>query len=433
MTTESARPSPGGPAARPGLGLLVLAVVLVGLNLRGPIVGIPPLIDQISSDLDLTGTTAGLVTSVPLICFAVGSPLVALLTRRVGLDRAVLLSLVLLGVSVALRPWGGLVTLLLGTVGVGLAITVGNVVVPVLVRRDAGGRTKEVMAASTSSYGVGAALAVAVAVPVAAVVGWRGSTALLAVLVVLALVVWLVRMRRAAAAPAAGPAAGPTAGPARAVPGPAARPGRADGRGPAARPSVWTQPAAWWLALFFGLQSTLFYSSSAWLPPLVADQAGVTTATAGTAVSLFHLLGIAGTLAVPTLLARLGNARRVAVTVAAGWAVLLAGLLLVPGLWLAWVLVGGVAQGAGIGLGLTLVAVRPVDADYGRSVSAMVQGAGYGLAAVGPVLVGWSHAVTDGWATPVLILLAAAALMGVAGLRAGEDAPIGARRGVPHG
>jgi CP family cyanate transporter-like MFS transporter len=400
-----------------GLGLLVVATVLIGLNLRGPIVGIPPLIDEISADLGLSATTAGLITSLPLVCFAVGSPVVAVLAHRFGLDRTILASLVLLGAAIALRPWDGLVALLAGTVLVGAAITVGNVLVPVLVRRDGDGHVKSIMAASTSSYGVGGALAAAVAVPMSGQLGWRGATASLAVLVAVAVVVWAVRMRLTRAARVAAGAHGAAAGPAAAA--------RQAPSSAQHRPSAWTQRSAWWLAAFFGLQATLFYSVSAWLPSLLVQSASVSPATGGTAVSLFHLLGIAGTLAVPALIRGLGDARRVGVVIAVGWLVLLVGVLVLPHLWLPWVLVGGLAQGAGIGLGLTLVAERPVDADYGRSVSAMVQGAGYALAALGPILVGWAHGVTDSWTVPVTILVALAVGLGLSGLRAGEDRTIG--------
>ncbi|WP_448072233.1 MFS transporter [Georgenia yuyongxinii] len=420
-------PSRAPQARRPGgVAMLVVATVLIGLSLRGPIVGVPPLIGRVGADLGLTGTTAGLITSLPLVCFAVGSPLVALVARRLGLDRTLLIALVVLGLAIALRPWAGLPLLLAGTVLVGMAITVGNVLLPVLVRRDAAGRTKAVMAASTSSYGLGAALAAAVAVPMAGSLGWRGATASLAVLVAVALVVWLLRTRHGGAEAGRGAATGPPAVPGAARPVAAAS-GATVGRGAAApRPGVWRMPSAWWLALFFGLQAALFYSVSAWLPPMLVDEAGVSEATAGTGVSLFHLLGIVGTLAVPALMSWFGDARRVALTIAAGWAVLLLGVVLVPGPWVLWVVVGGVAQGAGIGLGLTLVAVRPVDVDYGRSLSAMVQGAGYGLAAVGPVLIGWLAARTEGWAVPVTVLVVAAVGLGLVGLFAGDERPIGA-------
>lgn len=389
-----------------GLGLLVVAVVLVGLNLRGPIVGIPPLLATIQDDLAMAPATAGLLTSLPLIAFAVLSPFVSGLVRRLGVDHTLLLALLMLGAAVALRPWAGVSGLLVGTAAVGIAITVGNVVVPVLVRRDAGRYVPQVMAASTGSYGVGQTMAVYLAVPVAALAGWRWSITLPAVLVVLAVVVWLVRMRLT------GTPRTPEV-PLRQTPD-------------TGWAHVWRLGPAWWLAVFFGLQALMFYTTSTWAPTQLVATTGMSELTAGTAVAIFHLVGIGGTFLVPALLRWTGDARRVGAGVAIGWLVYFAGLYALPAGWAAWMVLGGVVQGAGIGLGLTLVAMRPVDASYGRHVSGMVQGVGYGLAAVGPVVIGWLADVTGGWAGPTTVMLGCAAAMVVAARQAGQSRPIGA-------
>lgn len=392
-------------AAPGGLGLLVVAVVLIGLNLRAPVVGVTPLLEQISADLALSPAQAGLLTSLPLLSFAVLSPFVGDLARRLGVDRTLLLTLAVLAAATALRPWGGTAGLLVGTAVVGVAITVGNVVVPVLVRRDAPGHVSQVMALSTSSYGVGQGLATLVAVPLAAVVGWRGSITVPAALVVLALAVWALRMR-------AGTTTGGTA-----VPTPTSAPPHGWAR-------VWREGEAWWLAAYFGAQAALFYSAATWWPTQLRAAAGLSEETAGTAVSVFHLVGIAGTLAVPVAVRLLGR-RTFAVTVGLLWAVFFGGVALLPEAWAGWAVLGGLTQGAGIGLGLTLVAVRPVDAAYGRYVSGMVQGVGYALAAVGPVLVGWLAQASGGWGLPSVVLLGAGLLMAAAGVRAGADRPLG--------
>jgi len=420
---SAGRAALGGTASR--IGPLLVAIVLVGLNLRAPIVGVPPLIPALSAELSLTGSAAGLLTSLPLLCFAVVSPLVVLLVRRVGLDRALLLSLLLLGLATALRPWGSFGVLLAGTALVGVAITVGNVLVPIAVRRDAGRRTAVVMAASTSSYGVGQGVAAVLAVPVANEVGWRSAMALLALPAAVAALGWLLYARRRGGISASRPTAPPAPAP--------AQPGSGSGAPPAgsshqhtARPPVWRVGDAWWLALFFGLQAALFYSASTWLPALLSAEVGTTDELAGTALSLFHLIGIAGTLAVPLLLRALGGAVRSGVVIALAWCAFFVGVAVAPGAWPVLVVLGGLAQGAGIGLGMTLIAMRPVDADYGRGLSALVQSAGYAVAAVGPVALGWVHGTSGSWALVMWICAAGAAVMTLAAVRAGAERPIGA-------
>src|SRR5699024_11292916 len=79
---------------------------------------------------------AGLLTSLPVFCLGIGAAVVAGVARRFGLNRVMTLSLLLLTVFVAARPFTGAAGMLIATAGIGLAITAGNVLLPVVVRRD---------------------------------------------------------------------------------------------------------------------------------------------------------------------------------------------------------------------------------------------------------------------------------------------------------
>lgn len=412
------RPRAGAPP--PGLVPLTVVVVLIGLNLRSPVVGVPPLLTTIAEDLGLSAAVSALLISVPLACFALLSPAVGVLARRLGNDRTVLLGLLVLAAALAVRPLGGLGLLLGGTVAVGVAITIGNVLVPVLVRHQAGPRTPAVMAASTSSYGVGQGLATLVAVPLALVVGWRGSLAAPSVMALVAAVAWWVWMGSAArrellafSASASGLA-------------------RGGGRPVAVAPRRWSDPwreaGSWWVAAYFGLQAALFYSAGTWLPAQLVDDAGLGRAAAGGAVSIFHLVGIIGTLAVPLMIRWWGGTRTPAIVIGASWALFFAGMLASATWWPLWMTLGGLAQGAGIGLALTLVAVRPADIEHGRHVSGMVQGVGYAAAAVSAILIGdWAQS-SGSWSGPTLALLVGGVAMAAIGYFAGSARPLGERR-----
>lgn len=424
--TSAPRGAPGGPAGPERLGLLVLAVILVGLTLRSPIVGVPPVLGAISAELAFSPTTAALLTSLPLLAFALLSPAVPQLMRRLGVDLTLLLCLVLLGAAILLRPWVGAAGLLIGTLAVGAAITMGNVVIPVLVRRDAGEKVPQVMAASTSAYGLGQAVAAVAAVPVAVLAGWRWAISLPGLFVVLALVVWVLRMRVAGVAGARGMTAGWQASGAS---GAAGSSGASPAPGPGARAEaggdVWRESGAWWLAVFFGMQSLLFYTGATWMPAQLVESGGLSEATAGTALSIFHLIGIAGTLLVPSMLRISGDARIVGAGIGAGWFLFFAGLQTVPELWPLLMVLGGLVQGAGIGLSLTLIAMRPVDLTFGRQLSGMVQGVGYAISATGPVLVGVIHEVTRSWWWGTGMLLLCSLVMVAAAWQAGRSSPLG--------
>ncbi|MGQ7787581.1 MFS transporter [Nesterenkonia sp. K-15-9-6] len=417
------RGASGGPAGPERLGLLVLAVILVGLTLRSPLVGVPPVLGAISAELAFSPTTAALLTSLPLLAFALLSPAVPQLMRRLGVDLTLLLCLVLLGAAILLRPWVGAAGLLLGTLAVGAAITMGNVVIPVLVRRDAGEKVPQVMAASTSAYGLGQAVAAGAAVPVAVLAGWRWAISLPGVFVVLALVVWVLRMRVVGGAGSSGLTAGRQASGAAGSSGASPAPGagaRAEAGG-----AVWRESGAWWLAVFFGMQSLLFYTGATWMPAQLVESGGLSEAAAGTALSIFHLIGIAGTLLVPSMLSISGDARIVGAGIGAGWFLFFAGLQTVPELWPLLMVLGGLVQGAGIGPSLTLIAMRPVDLAFGRQLSGMVQGVGYAISATGPVVVGMIHEVTRSWWWGTGMLLLCSSVMVAAAWQAGRSSPLG--------
>lgn len=390
-----------------GRWLLFGAVVAVGLNLRGPIVAVAPVLDDVQRELRITETAAGLLTAVPVLCFAAVSPFVAGLARRIGSNPTVAVSTVALALGVAVRPWGGFALMLAGTLLMGAAIAGNNVLLPAIARRDFA-RPGRVLSAVTTSLLVSASIPAVLTVPLASIVGWRAALAGWAVLAVVALVVWwratgLATDRAAAATDRDGP--GPGGGPGE----------RTAALSPV--PSAWRVPAAWELGLFFGAQSLLFYATTAWLPTMLRAYAGFDAATAGTALSLFQLLGIAGAITVPMLIRRQHIRYAVAIALAALWVVLFAGLLLVPGGWPLWCALGGVAQGGGIAMGLSLIAMRSSGGEAARTVSAVVQTVGYCLSAAGPVLIGGLATATTGWTAPFSVLIALSAVLGALGIR----------------
>ncbi len=403
-------PTPGRKRPTSGLIPLVIVVILVGANLRGPITGVPPLLSDIRTDLGLDPTQAGLVTALPLLAFAVFSPLVAPIAQRVGLNRALLLSLMLLGLGIVVRPWFGAGIFLAGTALVGLAITIGNVVLPVIIRRDAPERIPTVMAVSTASYGIGQGLIALLAVPVAVIVGWRWSVTAAATLTVIAIIAWIIYSRASTANAAPEPVVA------------------ADDTRQWLR--VFAIGDAWWVAIFFGLQALLFYTATTWIPDQLVDLAGVSQVAAGNGLTIFHFVGIAGSLAVPVLLRSTGNPVRLGVALGLGWGLMFAGLYLVPNLWVLWMAFGGIVQGAGISLALTLIAMRPVSVDFGRYLSGMAQGVGYCIAAIGPLLVGWLFDSTGSWLIPTIVMVVLSVGMAVTAPKAGASEKIGARTGT---
>ncbi len=405
MSRRAGTPGPARPWAAP-TALLFTAVLLVGVNLRGALSAVSPVLTELRADLGLSAPVAGLVTTLPVLCFAAAAPAAAWWGRRVGSARALLQALLLLAVATALRVTGGAAVLLAGTVGIGLAMTVGNVLLPAVVKRNFGARAGQVTGLYTVALTAGAAATAALTAPIAAVTSWRVGLSGWAVLAVLAAAVWEL---------ATGRRRGGTA----AAPGPAA-PVRAD-RGT----TPWRHPVAWAVALVLALQTFLYYAVTTWLPTVLTERLHTGVGTGATAASLFQLMGIPGALLVPILIGRRPGQGWLGLAIATGWVTLAAGLLSWPAGWGLWVTIGGLAQGAGVALAFTLMVVRAGNDAVARDLSGMSQLVGYALGAGGPLLIGALYGVSGGWAVPLLAMAVLGVAYGAVALVAGRAMVIG--------
>lgn len=114
--------------------LLITGIMLVAANLRAALTSVGPLLEQIQQQLSLSATSAGLLNSLPLILFAVLSPVTPSLAKRMGIERTLGMALLLLIGGIVLRSLPQTSMLWLGTVLIGAAIAFANVVLPTLVK-----------------------------------------------------------------------------------------------------------------------------------------------------------------------------------------------------------------------------------------------------------------------------------------------------------
>ena len=379
----------------------VVALVLVSVNLRAPFVAVAPLADRLRSDLGVSAGAIGVLTSLPVLCFGVFAPLALVVIRRTGAELAVVVCLLAVIAGSVVRGSAAYGAAVAGTVVIGIGLTVGNVVVPVLIRRESPPRHAGVMTGIyVSSMNIGAVLVSAGTVPIDGWGGWRVALDAWALLAAVGLAGWLLflRHRRGLAAAAAA-----TPEPPASVPAPTTSP--------------WRLPIAWLLALAFAGQATSYYAITAWLPSLLSDEIGLGAGAAGVASSVFQVSAIIGALGVPLLATRIGNTRAI-VVVGLLWMSFPAQLLLVPDAYVLGSVLGGIAQGGGFGALFTIVVqVSRTDRESAH-LSAFVQGIGYATAATGPTLLGLAHDATDGWTLPVLIVLGTTAAFSVFGVSA---------------
>lgn len=393
--------------------LVVLGILLVAANLRPALTSVGPVLPGLRADLGVGATAAGVLAALPLVAFAVVALVTPALGRAVGVERALVLGLVLLVAGSALRSLTGEAGLFVGTAVLAVGIGVANVLLPALVRSTVPDRVGLVTSWYAATLTLMAAAASGLSAPIAQATsgGWRTALGVWALLAAVTTLVWA-----------------PSAVRRRSRPAPPAPHGTAPGR----TASPWRSSAAWAVALYFAFQSAIFYSVVSWLPTVLLDR-GLGATSAGLHLLGFQVAGLLSGLALPLALRGRPDERGVSVLAAvcalAGTATL-AALPDVTSLWTAaatWAAV--LATGAGIGgmftLSLTLIALRAADGAGAGALSAMAQSSGYLVGAVGPVAVGALRATTGTW-TWSLVLLAALAAVGVlAGRRAGIARTVG--------
>lgn len=404
--------------------LLAAGVVLVAINLRPAAASIGPVLNRIQADTGLSSGWAGALTTLPVLCFGLLAPLSPSLARRLGLHTAIAAAMCTLTVGIVLRLVPGTGFLFVGTAVAGAAIAIGNVLVPVLVRRDFPHRTGTAMALYTTSLIGFAALAAGVTVPVADALGggWRPGLGVWALPAAVAAVAWLPALVRRGDA---------LTGPPDAPPAPGA-PAPAPGTEPAGPEAAHTarmllrNRLAWEVTLFFALQSGGFYATLAWLPSIFKSH-GASDAHAGLLLSLSMIVGLATALTVPGLAARHRDQRLLVVAGCALTAAGLAGILVAPmSASYLWVILLGLGQNATFPLALMMIVTRGGSVATTEGLSTLSQSVGYVLAAFAPVAVGAIHGATHSW-TPTLILLIALVIPQlIAGLGAGRDRQLSA-------
>jgi CP family cyanate transporter-like MFS transporter len=378
------------------LAALLIGMGAVAFNLRPAITAVGPVLPDMRDDLGLSSLGASILTALPLLCFAFGSAAAPVILRRHRAEHVIIGAMALLIVGQLVRVGPDVAAVVTGTVIAGAAIAVVNVLLPVMVKRNAPDRVGLATGSYVMTLTLGAALGAGLTVPFAEAVGggWRVGLVLWVAPVIPALAYWMFSPRspgRLAEAPTA------------------AVPRRID----------------WPVTVFFGVQSGVFYSAVGWLPTVLQDH-GLSSAQSGAVLSVSVALGIPIGLLAPVVAMRRAD-HRIDV---AGFLLLaaagLVGLVALPALPLLWVCMFGLGVGGTFPLGLMMIVTRSRSPREAEQTSSAAQTLGYGMAIVAPIMVGVLHDLTGGWTVPLAAL--AALLIGL-GLPSGLAAAGG--RGAP--
>jgi len=361
---------------------ILVGLVLLSFNLRPAAVSVGPVLEEVRDGLGMSAAAAGLLTSLPVIAFAVLGALAPASARRFGPHRVTFVALLaaaagLLGRALVDHQAAFLALSLLALGGMAMA----NVLIPSLVKRHYPDRLGTLTSVYTTALAVGLTSAFVLTVPIAEAFGsWRAGLGAWAVLALVAAVPWIGLVRHDAPDPAAPVSA------------------RIVRFGDVARTRL-----GWAMALFFGLQSMQAYAIFGWFATLWRDN-GFSPAVAGALVGVVAGISIPLSAWVPRLVARPGEQRAVLFAVMLMYPVAYLGLVVAPhSLAVLWALVLG-AGTTTFPMVLTLIGLRAATPEGTAALSSFTQSVGYLLAAVGPFGVGVLHDVSGGWTVPLVAL-----------------------------
>ncbi|MEU7408317.1 MULTISPECIES: CynX/NimT family MFS transporter [Streptomyces] len=406
--TSTPRTTPGAGRTRAwATRLVVVGIVLSALNLRPAITSLGALLEEVRDGLGMSGSVAGLLTSVPPLCFAVFGVTAPRLARRFGPAAVVCAGMAAITAGLLIRPYVGNTAGFLAASALALmGIAVSNVLMPVIVKQWFPDRVGSMTGLYSMALALGTSLAAAVTVPLTDALGgsWQSGLAVWAAVAAAAVLPWLPLVRDR---------------------GPAARP-QAPARGATQQhtPLRMTRSrTAWALAVFFGLQATAAYITMGWMPQIFRD-AGVPAGTAGVLLAVTMVMGVPLAFVIPRVATRLPHQGPIVLVLGACGLAGYAGLYFAPagGAWV-WAVLLGVSNCA-FPLALTLVGMRARSGPGVAQLSAFAQSTGYLISIPGPLLVGVLYQQSGGWGLPIALMAALMVPQMVVGFLAGRDRTI---------
>ncbi|MFS0788569.1 MFS transporter [Shouchella sp. 1P09AA] len=371
----------------------LFALTLAALNLRPAITSISPLLESIQAELGMSGATASLLTTLPVLCMGVFAPFAAIISKKIGLERAIFVSLIFITLATLMRGVVGSVLLLVITAFLaGIGIGLAGPLLSGFIKQHFPTKPGFVSVYSVSLV-IGAGIATGFAVPVYDGFNgnWQLALAVWGTLGLLALFFWIGLIRKRPTALKTTDAALP-----------------------------FKNKRALLITLFFGLMATVFYTITAWAAPIVMSF-GYSTAMAAAGVTLFQLIQIPVSLVLPSIVSKYGY-----MTTA------LIGCSLLELVGVVFLLIGfhpllalgliGLGAGGLFPLALMIPIIETDSADKASALSALNQGGGYVFAALGPLAVGTLYDLFGTFKPALYVLLFVILIMGTVQYLLGKKA-----------
>ena len=361
----------------------VLGIVLIGTVLRSPFTALPTILGDIAQGLGVEVSSLGILTSLPLLMFALFSAFASRLAQKIGLEHLFTYCLLLLTIGSVIRIFN-LPLLYLGTLIVGASIAIFNVLLPSMIQANQPQKISLLTTLYVTAMGISTAIASYLSVPITQASSWKGLILVLSLLCLVTLLVWLPNHRHNHYLE-----------------------GQQEKK---SKENILKSKSVWAIIVFGGLQSLLFYTSMTWLPTM-AISAGLSNSNAALLASIFSLISIPFSMTVPSLTTHLSDGhRRIMLAIISIAGMIGIAMLLYPSdnflYWLVAHLLIGTACSALFPYLMVCFSLKTSSPQKTAQLSGLAQTGGYILAAFGPTLFGYSFDLFQSWIPAVLALLA---------------------------
>ena len=368
----------------------VLGIVLIGTVLRSPFTALPTILGDIAQGLGVEVSSLGILTSLPLLMFALFSAFASRLAQKIGLEHLFTYCLLLLTIGSVIRIFS-LPLLYLGTLIIGASIAIFNVLLPSMIQANHPQKISLLTTLYVTAMGVSTAIASYLSVPITQSSSWKGLILVLSLLCLVTLLVWLPNHRH--------------------------NHHLESQKQKQVKENILKSKDVWAIIIFGGLQSLLFYTSMTWLPTM-AVSAGLSNSDAALLASIFLLISIPFSMTVPSLTTRLSDGhRRIMLAIISIAGMIGIAMLLYPAnnflYWLVVHLLIGTACSALFPYLMVCFSLKTSSPEKTAQLSGLAQTGGYILAAFGPALFGYSFELFQSWIPAVLALLVIDIIMSI--------------------
>jgi CP family cyanate transporter-like MFS transporter len=381
--------------------IVFLGIIFVSFNLRAPITSVGPVIDLIQEEYTLNSSMAGFITTLPLLSFAIFSPFVSKISHNYGHGLTMLVGLILIIIGELVRSYTGVFGLFIGTVFIGLGIAIGNVLMPSVIKHKFKKNPGSIISIYITSMCVFAAIGAGLSIPATNILGWNSALAIWIFLALIALLIWLPQLKKSETYNNSDDLAIDEA---------------------IQNKSIWKSPLAWWVTLYMGTQSLLFYTLIAWIPSIIVFK-GFDSNFAGMMILFFQLVGLPATLLVPIIADKIKHQKLIATVISLTYLLGMIIFLFATSTFniIVSMVFIGIGMGGSISLAIGFITLRTPHAKKAAELSGMSQSAGYLLAAIGPILIGFIHDITNSWTSSIIVLIVCILLLIFFGLKAGRN------------